>query len=295
VTGERRPSPIAGDRMRRTHVRELYDSMSDTYDNVDAEAFYANQYDVYARHLQRWRGRLDARVLDLGCGTGLQTVLVARWARHMVGLDIARRLLGKARRRCAGGPAAHFVEADATSLPFPDAAFDAVISYGEALSHLLDPAPAFAELARVVRPGGTLIFSVLNAWNVGLLYHPAELLAAGTRHGQHDRYWTCEDDDGRPTALALRAYSGRRVRALCAASGFAVVDAEAIHVTSLLVPLACQRSFGLAARAYRALGGVDRLVSRRRGWRHLGYTCIYAAHRLPDAQRPARPPGTIDG
>jgi len=87
------------------------------------------------------------RAMDLGCGTGALGRMLPRRA-VVVGVDVSHRMLMAARRTPL-----HLVEASALALPFPDASFDAVVS-GFVLRNLDDLRTAFAELARIVRPGG---------------------------------------------------------------------------------------------------------------------------------------------
>jgi len=98
-----------------------------------------------------------ARVLDVGCGTGVLTRRLARWPNvdSVVGVDLAPSLLGRARTLCAALPNVAFEEGDATALPFPDASFEVVV-LDSTLSHVPDAERAVAEAARVLRPDGTL-------------------------------------------------------------------------------------------------------------------------------------------
>jgi SAM-dependent methyltransferase len=97
-----------------------------------------------------------ARVLDVACGTGNLAIPAARQGAHVHGADIAPNLLEQARARAAAeGLDASFDEGDAEQLPYPDAAFDVVMSmYGA----MFAPRPALvaSELARVCRPGGLI-------------------------------------------------------------------------------------------------------------------------------------------
>ena len=111
------------------------------------------------------------RLLDVGCGSGLTLVLAARRGAIPVGLDISPGLLGIARDRL---PGADLREADMESLPFCDAAFDAVAGFN-AFQFAGDPRRALHEAARVLRPGGRLVASLFAApeRSQGTLAHEA--------------------------------------------------------------------------------------------------------------------------
>jgi SAM-dependent methyltransferase len=93
------------------------------------------------------------RVLDMGCGEGQVARLAAKGGAVVTGLDPSWRQLGAAAER-AGGPA--YVRGLADRLPFPDAAFDAVVTC-LVLEHTDDLDAAVAEVARVLRPGGRFV------------------------------------------------------------------------------------------------------------------------------------------
>jgi len=106
----------------------------------------------------RWRAelvaRLDAapgaRVLDVAAGTGLISRLLEARSYEVVSLDVSAEMLSVARRRGATA-----VLATAEQLPIPDRAFDA-LTFGYLLRYVPDPLAAMRELARVIRPGGTI-------------------------------------------------------------------------------------------------------------------------------------------
>ena len=102
-----------------------------------------------------------ARVLELGCGTGEFTRRVAPAGARLVALDLSAELLARARTRVPAGVG--FVRANAERLPFPDGAFDAV--YGCSVLHHLQVETALAEVWRVLRSGGRLVFSEPNLLN----------------------------------------------------------------------------------------------------------------------------------
>jgi SAM-dependent methyltransferase len=95
------------------------------------------------------------RVLDVPCGGGSGALAAARRFCRAVGVDVPE-LLERARRRAeAEGLEVAFLEGDSTQLPFPDGAFEVVLSAGDAIS-AHDQEGAAGELLRVCRPGGRI-------------------------------------------------------------------------------------------------------------------------------------------
>jgi SAM-dependent methyltransferase len=101
--------------------------------------------------------RPDERCLDAGCGLGEDARAIAEVARaRVIGIDRSARMVAEATARSVARAGVAFVAADATSLPFADATFDAAW-VKRTLMHLPSPASAVSELARVVRPGGRVV------------------------------------------------------------------------------------------------------------------------------------------
>jgi SAM-dependent methyltransferase len=100
--------------------------------------------------------RAGERVLDAACGSGNAALAAARRFCRVVGVDGDPALLARARRRAdAEGLEATVLEGDAGDLPFPDGAFEVVLSAGGALV-TPDPERTAGELLRVCRPGGRI-------------------------------------------------------------------------------------------------------------------------------------------
>ena len=100
-----------------------------------------------------WAGR---DVLEAGCGIATDGVQFARGGANYTGVDFSPTALELAERRFGlSGLPGRFVQRSLTELPFPDASFDLVYSNG-VIHHTRDPRRAFAELARIVKPGGHL-------------------------------------------------------------------------------------------------------------------------------------------
>jgi ubiquinone/menaquinone biosynthesis C-methylase UbiE len=99
----------------------------------------------------------NAHVLEIGCGTGAITRLLAQWpgVARAVGVDPSPVFIAKARELAHGIPNLTFEEGDGRSLRFAEHTFDVVVVH-QALSHVPQPEQLVAEAFRVLRPQGWL-------------------------------------------------------------------------------------------------------------------------------------------
>jgi SAM-dependent methyltransferase len=123
--------------------------------------------------LARLAARPGERIVDVGCGSGATTLALAEAVQghgFVLGVDVSRPLLGLAAARAGAIPEypIRLVEADAGTYPFEPAAFDALFSrFG--VMFFADPAAAFANMRRTLKPGGRCVFACWrerreNAW-----------------------------------------------------------------------------------------------------------------------------------
>jgi SAM-dependent methyltransferase len=117
-------------------------------------------------------------VLDAACGTGRHTAYLLSAGREVIGVDSSEAMLARARDNL---PHADLRQGDLLALPLEDGAVAGAVC-ALALSHLPEIAPAIAELARVLRPGGRLVISNPHPLGTGVLGWRATFVApAGTR------------------------------------------------------------------------------------------------------------------
>jgi SAM-dependent methyltransferase len=107
----------------------------------------------------------DARIVDVGCGTGQMCLYLARGDRVVVGADLTRAALrlGAAAARCFGLDRVKFIETDLWFPGLRAGSFDVVYSSG-VLHHTPNPRASFARLVQLARPGGTIVVGVYNAF-----------------------------------------------------------------------------------------------------------------------------------
>lgn len=137
---------------RRSHARTLFAPLGPNYDRVGAILSFGQD--------PRWRRFMVSRipgdggtVLDVATGTGLVAERLIARGHPVTGLDQSPDMLAQARRRF--GDSVELVEASATEMPFAAATFDH-LTFTYLLRYVDDPGATLAELARVVRPGGTV-------------------------------------------------------------------------------------------------------------------------------------------
>jgi SAM-dependent methyltransferase len=106
----------------------------------------------------------DARIVEVGCGTGQMSLYLARADRMVIGVDLTLASLRLAARAAArfGIAQARFVESDLNRPALREGAFDVVYSSG-VLHHTPDPRAAFGRIARLARPGGMIVVGLYNA------------------------------------------------------------------------------------------------------------------------------------
>ncbi len=152
-----------------THVQEFFAARA-----ADWDARFPDDGPAYAAAVAAMGLREGDRVLDAGCGTGralppLRAAVGASGA--VVGADLTPAML-EAAVRAGRDRDGQLLLTDVAALPLRTESLDAVFGAG-LVSHLPDPAENLRELARVVRPGGTLA-----------LFHPVGRAALAARQGR---------------------------------------------------------------------------------------------------------------
>lgn len=137
---------------RQAQAKALFAPLGPTYDRVGALLSFG-QDPRWRRVLVATLPRDGGSVLDVATGTGLVAAALLERGFVVTGLDQSPEMLARARARLGQG--VDLVEATAESVPFADASFDH-LTFTYLLRYVDDPGATLLELARVVRPGGTV-------------------------------------------------------------------------------------------------------------------------------------------
>jgi SAM-dependent methyltransferase len=135
-----------------------YDGIADWY---DAEFQPAPLESEAWQTLVELLGAGDGALVDIGCGTGSYAVALAELGWTVTGVDVSQDMLRRAREK-----GVETVQADATTLPFEDASFDAAVSV---FTHtdVDDFSAVVREVARVLRPGAPFVYIGVHPCFVG--------------------------------------------------------------------------------------------------------------------------------
>ncbi|TMK16743.1 MAG: methyltransferase domain-containing protein [Actinobacteria bacterium] len=188
------PLPRGEDKART--VRVLFDTIAPRYDLVNRVMTLGMDVGWRRRTVRELHLPSGSMVFDLACGTGDLCRELDRAGYRAVGLDFALGMLREARTD------APLVQADALRLPFRDASADG-ITCGFALRNVVSLPELFAELARVVRPGGSV--ALLDASRPD-----NRVLRAGHALPRRPTWWACSVPSGSRRSGGSNSPAGSR-------------------------------------------------------------------------------------
>jgi len=206
-------------------------------------------------HLLRlvdFEGQRGKKVLDVGCGTGVDLVRFARAGATVTGVDIAPAAIGLARRNFEFRRLeAELIVADGESLPLADAQYDLVFAHG-VVPYTSNPRALVRECRRVLKPGGQAIFQAYN--RISWLNLLSKAMKVELEHQD---------------APVLRKYSASEFRALL--DGFA-----AVRLVPERFPVRTRLHRGWKGALFNtffvgAFNALPRPLVRRFGWHLLAF------------------------
>jgi ubiquinone/menaquinone biosynthesis C-methylase UbiE len=234
--------------------------------------------EIWVEHWHRYhfaaRWCEGKRVLDVACGEGYGSALLARGAAHVTGVDISEDAIAHAKKAYRKLSNARFVCAPCTALPLDAASVDVAVTF-ETIEHISQQAEFLEELARVLKPDGVLVLSCpnkleysdkrhfANEFHVKELYRD-ELGALVGRHFPHLAWY-----GQRPSFFSVIAPEGKResVGQLIESAETSITES----VATLSNPLYFLLVAGRSAAAVDALPPAMSVFADRDDWVHRDY------------------------
>ena len=192
-------------------IKAYWDERAESYSNgvrgelgdERRDAWRLKLEDALSRYASRsGRDISQAHVLDLGCGPGFFSVLLAEMGCRVDSVDASGEMIARATSNVhasANGHLVKFHQGDVSTLPFPDDSFDMVASRN--LMWLMrDPTGAYAEWLRVLRPGGVLVVFDAN-WYRYLVDSEVDARRRADQEGSCVEEW---DEDSRASTAEER-------------------------------------------------------------------------------------------
>jgi ubiquinone/menaquinone biosynthesis C-methylase UbiE len=226
-------------------ARGFFREQVEEYDSLhygDGRSFMTERLDKMVEAVDALKLPPGTRVLEGGCGPGHLLAALVAAGFHVCGVDSSPQMLAISSRRIADlgeGRVARLAVADLLQLPFPDDSFDLVCTAG-VVEYLEDDAKPLAELSRVLRPGGYLLYPITNAWSP-VLYADSVVEAVKRRPrflSAFNRWWTRLGRPAvRPRHFRVRTQSPARTRQLLTELGLELSGERYFHFLPLPRPL----------------------------------------------------------
>ena len=242
----------------RTYWNQHIHDLEITHHPVGSRGFFddLDQYHFEKLHhllqLVDFDGYSGQRVLEVGCGAGVDLARFAKGGATVTGVDIASSAIDLARANFAQqGLDGQFHVANGEQLPFPDGSFDLVYAHG-VVQYTSDPRRLVEECRRVLAPGGAAIFQVYN--RLSWLNALSKLMKVGLEH------------DEAPVLLKFRIGEFRRLLA-----GF-----DQVRIVPERFPVKSRLHGGWKGAMYNRLfvgtfNTLPRPLVRRFGWHLLAF------------------------
>jgi SAM-dependent methyltransferase len=266
---------------RRAVATDIDPALSGGMNENDAFGAVAPHYDLlmsgvpypeWVRHLRRifdYRGCAPRRILDLCCGTGIVSMMLAALGYEVVGIDISAPMIREARaKRPRRGAMPEFYVQDASRLCIPPPPFDACVCLFDSLNYITDPAALTSAMRGVydhLAPGGLFVFDINTVYALEEGFFDQSNRGYGepleydwrSTYNRRTRLCHVEMDfvrtlpDGGSEAFhethVQFAYSEPELRAMLAGVGFSSV--ESFHAYTMLpVQATTDRAFYVASR-----------------------------------------------
>ncbi len=274
------PNPTTNGSAHKEGVRGVYERIASEYDRrIPGRTPVDRRFTETEMRFLLERIQPGDTVLDMGCGTGRFTIPMAAHGARVTGYDISpamlERLQAGAREQ---GRHVELREGDMAHLPFEDESFDVVTSM-LALMHVPveDRRQVFAEVARVLTPGGRLVLGVKNEL-FERMSRVDRFASVDVTDVENKQLVFTETDDGETLTAPWHSFSPDDLERLTALAGMRVVT---LRGNSTIAAWIADEILADAA-AYRSICALEEVLGDSSPFNRLGY------HLLAEAVKPLR-------
>jgi ubiquinone/menaquinone biosynthesis C-methylase UbiE len=267
--------------------------------------FYYDRYKQAEKRLNKYAEK-SKRILDLGCGFGLNALYACRNLRgSVIGLDLDYLKLIKANKKAVGDPSCKniaFVAGDACSMPFKDTSFDCILMT-EAIEHLIHPERGIAACHDLLCDGGILILTTPSSHNLNYTCNPMIVLEKilsliwdaflPCYHSLHARF---EYDRKNPESQYGIHYhfSIQKMWELLNRNGFRTMEKGSFEIEIAIFPIISLLFHGNLKMISHFVGPVEAVVHKLPVLKYLGQHIIWVAQKTGDLPATQDNPKTPD-
>lgn len=142
----------------KKRIENYWNGRSDSFMEQREEELHSGQHQIWAEELlSHLNGRTGLKILDVGCGCGFFSMILAESGHDVTGIDLTEGMIVRGRQLAEKyGIRAEFYQMDAEKPEFPDETFDVIVSRNLTWT-LPHPAEAYEQWLRVLKPGGILL------------------------------------------------------------------------------------------------------------------------------------------
>lgn len=201
-------------------VSKIYDA---SYESAYWKIYHRITWENIRRHLPR---DMSVKILDIGGGTGLWAIKIAKTGYHVVLADISPGMLDTAQKKCSAEnllDKISFVQADICDMKeFEPASFDFVLCQGDPISCCGKPRKAIQEIFRVMRPGAKAICSVDNKF--GAMHYLLEQNRLDELENFLHTGWSTWITEAEHEQFQVKFFSPDEIQELFCSAGFTVLS-----------------------------------------------------------------------
>jgi ubiquinone/menaquinone biosynthesis C-methylase UbiE len=273
------------------NTRTFYDQMANEYDELWLfdKAVYDQMHPVLVQYAERLS---KGRVLDVGCGTGAQSLIMTELGFDVYGIDISGSLLRKAKEKLERNNSAEFIQSSCTNLSFQKQTFDVEVCFYNVLNHVPEYEVALKEMSRVLKTNGLIFLQVDKTSLIDIFYEVLDYILGG-RIGYHEtkenivnhllhhkRNYVITWEEENYITLKCWRFSPTEIGRIFRKEGLTVKVKVGMKIFQSLIPWSLETSSIRPIKTIVAfLGKLDKKISRSWPFNSMGLGTIYVLQK----------------